>query len=186
MSDAQPLIGYQAWVDWMGTPVLTLADVWPEHPRAMVVGLNPAPASVEVGHYYQGNAGRRQLGRLVSSGLFALPEHRAFFEKNALAAGVGFTDIVKRPTAGERDIPSGEIQHGVGQLARSLAERDVGLVICVFRQPVAALLGSKGAAGFQNARTSWGARVFRMPGPYAAADAAQAVMTELTDAWREH
>ena len=52
---------HQAKVEWMGTPVLTLRDLWPEQPRAVIVGLNPSLRSVEVGHYYQGRLGQRQL-----------------------------------------------------------------------------------------------------------------------------
>ncbi len=40
------MTGYQTYVDWMGVRTLTLADIWPEHPRAMIVGINPAPSSV--------------------------------------------------------------------------------------------------------------------------------------------
>lgn len=47
-----PLVDYQSVEEWMDAEVLTLADVWPESPRAMIVGLNPAPASVAAGHYY--------------------------------------------------------------------------------------------------------------------------------------
>lgn len=32
------LIGYQERVDWMGMEVLTLAEIWPSRPRAMIVG----------------------------------------------------------------------------------------------------------------------------------------------------
>lgn len=45
--------------------------VWSEHPRAMIVGLNPAQASVEAGPYYQGKSGQRQLHRLVSAEVLA-------------------------------------------------------------------------------------------------------------------
>ena len=67
------LTAYQTQTEWMGEPVLTLAALWPEQPRAMIVGLNPAPASVEVGHYYQGRSGQRQLLRLADAGLFEGP-----------------------------------------------------------------------------------------------------------------
>ena len=39
--------------DWMGTTVETLADLMPASPRAVIVGVNPAPSSVAAGHYYQ-------------------------------------------------------------------------------------------------------------------------------------
>lgn len=49
--DEQPET-FQTRIEWMGESVLTLEDVWPNRPRGMIVRLNPAPASVEAGHYY--------------------------------------------------------------------------------------------------------------------------------------
>lgn len=172
------LKGYQTWVDWMGSQVLTLQDLWPSHPRAMIVGLNPAPSSVEAGHYYQGRSGQRQLLRLAGAGLFNRPNGDSYFEANALEAGVGFTDIVKRPTRGERDVTAAEIKFGRTALHRELEAHGTDLIICVFRHPVSVLLGHPGRPGFQEQSTAWGARVFRMPGPFAsAAETAQVMQT---------
>jgi TDG/mug DNA glycosylase family protein len=172
------LIGYQSIENWMGDSVLTLRDVWPERPRAMIVGLNPAPLSVAAGHYYQGQTGQRQLGRLISAGIIARPAGHAF-EEVAIRAGLGFTDLVKRPTRGERDVESGELEAGRQALQEKLTQQDVPLVICVFRHPVKAMLGSGGTPGLQIRQTSWGADVFRMPGPFDSKDRASAVMDEL-------
>jgi TDG/mug DNA glycosylase family protein len=178
---ATELIGYQGVEEWMGPEYLTLRDVLPESPRAVIVGLNPSPVSVAAGHYYQGRVGQRQLRRLGSAGLFALADGARTFEEAALAAGVGFTDIVKRPTVGEKDLVAGELEHGRAQLSEKLRALCVPLVVCVFRHPVEALLGRKaaGGPGIQNARTAWGAQVFRMPGPFDAVAKADAVITDL-------
>jgi TDG/mug DNA glycosylase family protein len=61
-----------------------------------------------------------------------------------------------------------------------LEARGVPLVICVFRHPVTVLLGSGGRPGFQPQATTWGARVFRMPGPFAPAGEVREVMAELS------
>jgi len=164
----------------MGTEYLTLRDVLPPNPRAVIVGLNPSPVSVAAGYYFQGRVGQRQLHRLASAGLFDLPEGVRTFEDAAAASGVGFTDIVKRPTVGEKDLVAGELEHGRGLLVEKLEALGVPLVVCVFRHPVEALLGRKaaGGPGLQQARTDWGAQVFRMPGPFDAAAKADAVMTD--------
>lgn len=176
------LVAYQEIVEWMGAPVLTLADLWPsESARAMIVGLNPAPKSVDAGHYYQGKAGQTQLNRLVGAGLFAAPVESRFFEQRALAAGVGFADLVRRPTSGEDGVSSRELEHGRDDLTRKLRERAVPLVVCVFRHPVTALLGTPGTVGFQADRTPWGAEVFRMPSPYEKRETAALVMRTLAD-----
>lgn len=174
-----PSVGFQERTTWLGEDILTLADVWPEHPRAMIVGLNPAPKSVEAGHYYQGRAGQRQLMRLVEAGAIGVSEG-SHFEASALKAGIGFTDLVKRATRSERDLTAAsELAHGKRELEAELTRRRIPLVICVFRHPVEALLSRAGAPGVQAARTSWGAAVFRMPGPYAPRAEADAVMAQL-------
>lgn len=143
---SERLTGWQARETWMGAEVLTLADVWPQQPRAMIVGLNPAPASVAAGHYYQGKVGQLQLRRLVKAGLFPAPPGR-HFENAAVSAGVGFTDIVKRPSRGEGDVGKDEIAYGASRLGEKLASHGVPLIVCVFRHPVVALLGSAGVPG---------------------------------------
>ena len=142
---------------------------------------NPAPKSVEVGHYYQGKSGQRQLLRPADAGLFRRPAPgTSYFEPTAIEAGVGFTDIVKRPTRGEKDVRPEELEFGRDALVRQLGARGVPLVICVFRQPVQALFGTSGTPGFQTLPTRWGGRVFRLPGPFAPAAEVSAVMAELS------
>lgn len=179
-SEEPRLIGYQEIVRWRGTNVLTLADVWPSNPRAMIVGLNPAPRSVRIGHYYQGTVGQRQLRRLASAGLFSEPDG-TYFETSAMESGVGFTDIVKLPTAGEKGVSREDIAHGREDLVAKLAALGVDLVVCVFRHPVQALLGDEGRPGMQSSPAPWGGRVFRMPGPYSERAAAERAMGELKE-----
>lgn len=178
------LFGFQGVEEWMGAEYLTLRDVLPTNPRAVIVGLNPSPVSVTAGHYFQGRVGQRQLRRLASAGLFRLPDGVRTFEDAALASGIGFTDIVKRPTVGEKDLVAGELEHGRGLLREKLEALGVPVVVCVFRHPVEALLGRKaaGGPGLQQARTDWGAQVFRMPGPFETPAKADLVMAELKKA----
>lgn len=59
-------------------------------------------------------------------------------------------------------------------------------MIGVFRHPVEALLGlKKSRPALQEATTSWGAKVFRMPGPYAKAEETTEVLAELRYVSRE-
>lgn len=136
----------------------------------MIVGLNPAPKSVAIGHYYQGASGRCQLLRLADAGLLQVPAQGTFFEEAALTAGVGFTDLVKRPTRGEGDLAPAELAYGRTSLMDALRAREVPLVVCVFRQPADAIMGLKSTVGFQETPTPWGGKLFRMPGPFERAD----------------
>lgn len=169
---------HRTTVDWRGTPVLTLADLWPDRPRAMVVGLHPVPCSVEAGHYFQGRVGQRQLHRLASTGLVPTPTDGTFFEPGALADGVGFANVVRRPASGAAVTPD-EVAHGRAILLAELAERAVPLVVCLTRLPVKALLGREGRPGYQDAELPGGTRVFRMPGPFAPRNEVEDVLAML-------
>jgi len=166
----------------MGVEVLTLADVWPDNPRAMIVGINPAPRSVEAGHYFQGRGARGQFDRLVSAGL--LPPTGRFVEDAAIAAGIGITDIVKRPTASADGLSRAELAFGTQRLRDRLAGASVPSIICLYKPPAEAICGRGTVLGWQPGTTSWGARVFRLPGPYEAANIAEQVMATLVTALR--
>lgn len=173
------LIGYQERVEWMGAEVLTLAEVWPARPRAVVVGINPSLKSVAAGHYFQGQGARGRIMLLVKAGLMELNDGERHFERAALEAGVGFADLVRRPTPRAADLSDNEIQHGRKLFETKMAAREVPLVIAIYAPPVEALLGKKAQPGYQNELTSWGARVFNLPRPYLKAELAAEVMATL-------
>ena len=158
---------------------VTLADLWPAPCRAVIVGVNPAPRSVEAGHYYQGSNGRLALARLRTAGL--LPADRGgFADDEAVATGIGFTDVVKRPTSRSSELSRAELEAGRAELRAKLEAHQVGLVVCVFKPAVVALLGRAEPPGFQTS-TLGASRVFRMPGPYERASEAEAAVRQLAD-----
>lgn len=177
-----PLIGHQAVETWMGAQYLTLRDLWPDNPKCSIVGINPSPPSVARGHYYQGPVGRRQMTRLCEAGLFPFPTDGNSFDDAAFAHGIGFTDIVKRPSVGEKDLRPEELAYGRPLLFAKLQAAAIPLIICVFRHPVKALIGTYGTPGFQTERTDWGAEIFRMPSPYAPVEQVETIMGQLR-AW---
>lgn len=95
----------------MGVEVETLEDLLAKNLRAVCVGINPSPVSVAAGHYYQGRAGQRFFARLREAGV--IPQTGDGYEDDAaLRAGIGFTDIVKRPTPSAKDVRPEEYAHG--------------------------------------------------------------------------
>ncbi|WP_286166736.1 hypothetical protein [Arthrobacter sp. AQ5-05] len=91
--DTAGLIGHQEKFP-EGHEGPTLADLWPDNRIvAAVVGLNPAPKSVEAGHYYQELAARRQLLRVAEAGMLN-PEDAPFLDDAARQYGIAFTNIV--------------------------------------------------------------------------------------------
>jgi double-stranded uracil-DNA glycosylase len=160
--------GHRVMVEWMGEEVETLADLLRPGLRAVAVGINPAPKSVAAGHYYQGNYGQTFFRRLSKAGL--LPDGPGFEDDRAFAAGAGFTDVVKRPTAGKRDLRAGELEHGRPILEAKLTKLDVPLAIFVFKSAAETLLGAlpPGFYGLVPRRRLGKTRVFVMPRPTAA------------------
>ena len=55
----------------MGEEVETLADLLRSGLRGVVVGINPSPVSVAVGHYYQERVGQAFLRRLERAGVLS-------------------------------------------------------------------------------------------------------------------
>ena len=162
----------------MGERVETLEDLLRPGLRAVVVGINPSCVSVDAGHYYQGRLGRRLWERLRRAGLVP-SSPRGGEDDAAFAAGVGFTDVVKRPTARARELRAGELEAGSRELARRLEATRPEVVIFTYKQAAESLIGRFEGNGFLPNVTFAGARVFVMPGPYEAADRAALTLHQL-------
>lgn len=154
-------------VEWMGTSVETLADLLPPSTKAVIVGVNPAPTSVAAGHYYQGQLGQRLWQRLQRCELLSLAAGQ-WEDDAAVAAGFGFTDVVKRPTASAGALHPGEREHGAAILREKLEQLRPNAVIFTFKDAAQALLGRVEGFGWMTGATIAGADVFVMPGPYEA------------------
>lgn len=167
--------GHQVTEEWMGQQITTLADLLRPGLRAVVIGVNPAPISVEAGHYYQGNAGRRLFDRLRRSGVTVGRD-----DDTAFSDGIGFTDVVKRPTRSAHEVGAEELAHGRDLLEDKLVVLSVPLVIFTFKKAAEPLFGRFDGHGLLTGRKLGGASVFVMPGPYAARDT---VAIALRDLW---
>ncbi len=167
--------GHRIELNWRGTMVATLADLPPSAGGVVLVGINPAPRSVEAGHYYQGQLGKGLWRRLEAAGLL----DRAGFqwEDDAFhAAGNGLTDIVKRPTPSANDLEPGELEAGAEALRENLERWKPGLVLFSFKETAQTLLGeiSPGAGPLLV-----GLRTFLLTGPYAASALTSRNLAEL-------
>jgi len=170
--------GHQIQIDWLGSKVTTLADLLRPGLAAVTVGINPAPVSVAAGHYYQGAAGQTFLRRLAAVGL--LPDGPGYEDDRAFAGGVGFSDVVKRPTGSAAEVPKSELAYGRALLENKLRETGTPLVIFTFKKAATALLGDFSGHGLLTpARRLAGARVFVMPGPYEQRDRTDRALEEL-------
>jgi TDG/mug DNA glycosylase family protein len=172
-----PGIGHRITEDWMGQRVDTLADLLQPELRAVCVGINPAPSSVRVGHYYQGALGQGFFRRLRSAGL--LPAGPGWEDDLAFENGIGFTDIVKRPTARATEIHPDEFKHGRPLLVAKLEPLRLRLVVFTFKDAAKKYFGPFEGNGLLTGRDIGGAKVFVMPGPYAPGDLVRQKIEEL-------
>ena len=104
--------------------------------------------SVTAGHYHRGQAGQRFFARLRQAGVVPGDAARGHEDDAAFAAGVGFTDIIKRATANATGLPASEYAHGREQLLAKLETHRPQLVIFMFKKTAQVLFGSFGGNGF--------------------------------------
>jgi double-stranded uracil-DNA glycosylase len=157
---------HRVWEEWMGKRMETLEDLLREDLRAVCVGINPSPVSVDAGHYYQGRLGQRFYGRLRDAGLLADSFIEGLEDDSLFDVGVGFTDIVKRPTKRASALLPQEFEHGRSLLEQKLQTYKPRLIIFTFKKTAEVLLGSFSGAGLRPAALE-GIDAFVMPGPYA-------------------
>ena len=156
----------------------TLPDRAPKPGGILLVGINPAPRSVQAGHYYQGRLGKRLWQRLARLGLLAdaVPgaEDDAFVH-----AGHGLTDIVKRPTRAASELRGEEIRQGVEALREKVKQWRPGLVLFAFSKAACAVTGIKSFPPGEGP-TFEGVPTFLLSGPYAPRGVAERVNKELS------
>ena len=175
--------GHRVTETWMGEEVETLADLLRSGLRGVVVGINPSPVSVAVGHYYQGRVGQTFFRRLERAGVLSSGD--GYEDDRAFAAGLGFTDVVKRATARATGLNPGELEHGREILDASLEDLAVPKVIFTYKASAVALLGDFDGHGLRPGTPLAGAEVFVMPGPMESRDRVATALVSLREWWSE-
>lgn len=163
--------------EWMGQQIETLEDLLRPGLRAVCIGINPALTSVRAGHYYQGRLGQQFYERLRRAGL--LPRAAGWEDDLAFEHGIGFTDIVKRPTQKASEVHAEEFARGRDRLRAKLRPVEPRLVIFVFKKTAEVLFGPIAGNGLIRDRELAGAPIFVMPGPYAPGGNVETRLAEL-------
>src|SRR5688572_28136759 len=86
--------------------------------RLVFIGINPGYYSAQVGHYYA-RPGNLFWWALSNSGLVVKPI-TAEQDADLLDAGIGLTDVVKRPTHSSGDLRQDEFDAGVKVVLKKL------------------------------------------------------------------
>jgi TDG/mug DNA glycosylase family protein len=152
----------------------TLPDYLAPGLRLLSVGLNPSLPSVAAGYYFANPRNRfwaalnasRLLDDLVTPGKAAV---QRLFE----GAGIGFTDLVKRPTRGASDLRATDYQTGALRLRRVIQQYQPDLAWFHGRLAYQQFLRR---AGYASGTDVWGlqplvieaTRVFVTPNPSSA------------------
>ena len=151
--------------------IITPKELLRPNLRAVFVGINPTPKSVSVGHYYQGNHGKRFWKRLQTFGIVSsLPEGNE--DETAFTEGFGFADLVRKPTESAKDLSTEEFREGADELLKRLVSlgKTRPAVVCVYKTVFDYSAEAIQQAGFQ---------VYRMPGPYAKKEDERKIMLKL-------
>lgn len=176
-------VGHRVTIEWMGEEIVTLDDLLPHELSVLCIGINPAPLSVRRGHYYQGRAGQRFLGRLRAVDL--LPAYDGRWEDDVgFDLGIGQTDIVKRPSPNAKTISPAEFAYGKRALGERLEGLKAKLVIFPFKGAATKLFGDFDGHGLLAGLTLADGKVFVMPGPYEKREVADRSLSKLR-AWAE-
>ena len=132
------------------------------------VGLNPGLFSSKVGHYFA-TPRNRFWTAFNRSGLLSVPLN-ASCDHKALDQGIGFTDVVKRPTSGAADLRATDFRRWAPLLKEKLG-RFQPLVVCfhgatAYRNYLKHADGAdeRPTLGLQ-AHTIGSSRVFLVPNP---------------------
>lgn len=164
----------------MGQVVETLEDLLRPGLLVVCVGINPSRVSVEAGHYYQGRLGKLFFARLRRVGL--LPAVLDGYEDDALyAKGVGFTDLVKRPTARASGLCREELRYGRDVLVDKLSAARPRLVIFTYKRTAEVLFGRVEGAGPLRRHDVLPSDGFVMPGPYERRERVELVLDGLRE-----
>ena len=107
----------------------TLPDAVREGLRALAVGINPSLPSVRAGFCFANPRNRfwpaLNASRLVDAPLEPGPDAVAVLVERY---GIGFTDIVKRPTAGSAELRPREFREGAARLEALVDRIEPGVV----------------------------------------------------------
>lgn len=155
---------------------MTLPDLLKKGLDVAFVGINPSIFSAQRGHYFA--RGSNRFWPCISSSALSLRARSALAverlgpEDDAalLRYGIGFTDLVKRPTAKASDLAAAELAAGVEHLVAKL-ERYRPRVACFhgvtgYRYVHNVLAGKTDDLALGPQRTRIGAtRIFLVPNP---------------------
>jgi len=108
-----------------------------------------------------------------------LPRGSGWEDDLAFENGIGFTDIVKRPTRSATEVPPSEFVHGRELLQAKIEAVQPRLVTFTFKKTADVLFGPIAGTGQIQGLDLGGAPVFVMPGPFRPRNEVEARLSQL-------
>ncbi|MTJ80232.1 MAG: mismatch-specific DNA-glycosylase [Telmatospirillum sp.] len=154
----------------------TLPDLLADGLALVFVGINPSVYSARQGHYFARPSNR--FWRCLSRSALSAPARRVLgvdrleprHDRHLMEHGIGFTDVVKRPTPKASDLSAAEFEDGVRDLLVKLRNYAPGVAcfqgVTGYR-PVLRVLGGDDRfirPGLQDLRVGQ-TRIFLVPSP---------------------
>ena len=146
----------------------TLPDFLQPGLDIVFVGINPGARSVEDGHYFA-HPNNRFWPAINRSGLLSKPLD-AENDREMVSQGIGFTDVVKRPTNSASQLRAADYREGIPVL-RAKMERHRPLIVCfhgvtAYRNYLKYAMGMGGRPelGLQKEKID-GSKLFVVPNP---------------------
>lgn len=132
---------YKTTITWRGKQVETLADIISDDMSILFVGLNPAPISVERGHYHQGRLGKQFWNLLVEYSILPQPALGCFHDELLKLNHLGITDLVKTPSPRADAIGHEEFAYGQKILKKKIERYRPRIVCSIYKDVVTKLCG---------------------------------------------
>jgi hypothetical protein len=124
----------------------TLTEILPEsNPqngnrlRLLIVGKRPAPFSVEVGHYFQGQQGKSFWSQLDKYDILKVPIGE-YQDDHLIDHGFGIIDIVKRPGEKGDEPTDAQYRSGMKRVLEAISIHKPEILLFVYKMPLKKML----------------------------------------------
>ncbi len=134
---------YKAMVPWRNGEIESLRDIIADDLCVLFVGLNPAPVSVEKGHYHQGRRGKQFWNLLTRNCFMPEPLPGEFHDDLLLENSLGITDLVKTPSKSAKRLDVEDIKYGRTELRRKIRKYKPKVVCSVYKSALEKLCEQK-------------------------------------------
>ena len=118
-----------------GVKHYTLKDIFPKTKtslKILFIAKTPAPKSVEIGHYFQGQHGQFFWNQLSEYGILKFKSN-TFEDENLLDNNCGFTDIVKVPRNYGDEPTAEEYKAGLTKILKNIKDYQPKVIVFVYK-----------------------------------------------------